>query len=323
MFTKTTISALLSGAGLSLLLFWTTNSLADEIYFIDAHSQVDRELTDLGTILHDMDRNNVRLTILSARSGRSPNEVADFAANSGGRIVPAMRTKSGAYAANRPGYYSKLDEQEASGRFAAMAEVLLYHAQKGDKAGEVDILASDRRVRYALNIARRDGWPFVIHIEFGSLHGQHRQQHMQAMEAMLREYPQQPFCLNHMGQLSGPEVVRLIEAHPNLYFLTAHTNPYIIQRSREPWTNIFRGRHLDPQWKSLIIAHPDRFIFALDNVWAKHWRDYYTPQMEYWHRAIAELPEPAASLLAHGNAERLWKLRAPSSPIAANQGLKH
>jgi len=311
------------GLCLALLLCWTHSSPAEEIYFVDAHSQVDLELGDLGLILQDMVQNAVRMTILSARSGRSPSEVADFADNSGGRIVPAIRTKSGAYADNRPGYYRLLDEQEASGRFAAMAELLLYHAQKGDKADEVDILASDPRVRYALGIARREGWPLVIHIEFASLHGARRQQHMQAMEEMLREYPDQAFCLNHMGQLPLAEVARLIRDHINLYFLTAHTNPYIIQRSREPWTNIFKGRQLDPQWKALILSHPGRFVFALDNVWARHWRDYYTPQMEYWRSAMAELPEPAASLLAHGNAERLWGLAPPSDPASAPRHPEH
>jgi hypothetical protein len=293
---------------LALLLTGLASCPASELYFVDAHSQVDREVDDLGLILRDMDRNGVYRTILAARSDRTPDEVAAFAGDSGGRIVPAIRTKSGAYAANRRGYYDKLDEQDASGQFTAMAEILLYHAQKGDKAEEVDVLASDPRVQYALGIARREGWPFVIHIEFASLHGRHRRQHMQAMEEMLEKFPGQPFCLNHMGQLSLDEVTRLIHDHPNLYFLTAHTNPYIIQRSQEPWTNIFRGRELEPRWKALIVSHPRRFVFALDNVWARHWRDYYDQQMDYWRRAVAGLPEPAASLLAHGNAERLWGL---------------
>jgi hypothetical protein len=294
---------------------------AAEIYFVDAHSQVDHELHDLGLILRDMAQNTVHKTLLAARSGRTPDEVAAFARASGGRIIPAIRTKSGAYAQNRPGYYQKLDAQHASGQFAAMAEVLLFHAQKGDKADEVDILANDPRVQYALDIARQESWPFVIHIEFASLHGRHREAHMQAMETMLRQNPGQAFCLNHMGQLSSSEVARLIRDHPNLYFLTAHTNPYIIQRSREPWTNIFKGRTLAPQWKALIIANPERFIFALDNVWAQHWRDDYAGQMDYWRSAVAELPGPVAQALAHGNAERLWRL-APDVPVPAQVHLK-
>jgi hypothetical protein len=308
---------------LLLLLALPLPGVAAEIYFIDAHSQVDHQLHDMGVILRDMDQHGVHKTILAARSGRSPDEVAAFAGASGGRIIPAIRTKSGAYAHNRPGYYRKLDTQHSSGQFAAMAEILLFHAQKGDKADEVDVLASDPRVQYALDIARQESWPFVIHIEFASLHGRHRQAHMRAMEAMLRQYPDQPFCLNHMGQLPSAEVARLIDDHPNLYFLTAHTNPYIIHRSKEPWTNLFQGKVLAPKWKALIIAHPERFVFALDNVWAKHWREYYAGQMDYWRSAMADLPGAVAHALAHGNAERLWRLaHSASIPVPADLHLK-
>ena len=281
---------------------------AAEIYFVDAHSQVDHEVHDLGLILKRMDEHGVRKTILSARSGRTPDEIAAFARDSGDRIIPAIRTKSGAYSRNPSQHYKKLDAQHASGQFAAMAEVLLFHAQKGDKAEQVDILADDPRVQYALAIARQESWPFVIHIEFASLTGQRRTAHMKAMEEMLRENPGHPFVLDHMGQLNSDEVARLIERHPNLYFLTAHTNPYVIERSQEPWTNMFSGKVLAPQWKALVVKHPDRFVLALDNVWARHWQDYYAGQMDYWHSATADLPAPVAHALAHGNAERLWRI---------------
>ena len=55
------------------------------------------------------------------------------------------------------------------------------------------------------------------------------------------------------------------------------------------------------------MAHPDRFVFALDNVWPEHWEEFYLEQMKYWRNALADLPADVAHAIAHGNAERLWK----------------
>lgn len=280
---------------------------ARELYFVDAHSQADDEV-EMPLILDRMASNGVAKTILAARSGRSPFDVANFADASGGRIIAALRTKSGAYTNNPAKFYRKIEKQYQSGRFSAMGEVLLYHAQKGDLAHEVTVLPEDERVQHLLRIARQEGWPFVIHIEFASLEGGQRQRFMKSMQTLLSENEPYPIVLNHMGQLGIEDVDALLRQHSNIYFLLAHTNPYIINRSNEPWINIFHGKVLDRGWRRLIITHPKHFIFALDNVWRRHWTDFYDGQMAYWLSAMADLPPEVAHAVAHGNAEHLWHL---------------
>ena len=64
-----------------------------------------------------------------------------------------------------------------------------------------------------------------------------------------------------------------------------------------------------PQWKKLILEYPDRFVFALDNVFSKFWMpDLYLDKMKMWWDVVRDLPGDAANAFAHGNAERLWKL---------------
>jgi predicted TIM-barrel fold metal-dependent hydrolase len=259
-------------------------------------------------IIRRMDAGGVYRTLLAARSGRTPEEIAAFAKANPERIVPSVRTKSGAFTRNPPKYYKKLRRQLKSGDFQAMAEVLMYHAQKGSKADEVSVYPDDARVQAALDGAIANGWPFVIHIEFASLGGSQKEEFMARMEAMLAAHPDQPFALNHMGQLPPADVRRLIEAHPNLHFLTAHTNPVITRESNQPWVNMFDGDTLANEWRELVLQHPDRFVFALDNVWARHWENYYLEQMAFWHKALAALPPDVAHAVAHGNAERLWQL---------------
>ncbi|MBE9516152.1 MAG: amidohydrolase family protein [Proteobacteria bacterium] len=292
----------------SLLVLFGPNLWASELYFIDAHSQVDHKLKNLDLIIQRMDEAGVYRTILAARSKRKPGEVVSFAQAHSERIVPAVRTKSGAYKKNRPKYYKKLRKQLNSGHFRAMAEVLMYHAQKGDKAPEVSVYPDDQRVQTALNAAIKNGWPFIIHIEFRSLSGEKRRQFMASMEKLLKAHPGHAFALNHMGQLAAAEVRRLITNHKNIYFLTAHANPVSIRHSNQPWVNMFQGSVIAKEWKELLVLHPDRFIFALDNVWERHWSEYYLEQMEYWKKAMIDLPRDVAHAVAHGNAERLWNL---------------
>ncbi|UCH54138.1 MAG: amidohydrolase family protein [Pseudomonadota bacterium] len=279
-----------------------------QLYFVDAHSQVDEEVSDLGLIVRRMDAAGVYRTILAARSGRKPGEVADFAAQHPQRIVPAVRTKSGAFDKNPANWRKFVQAQVNSGRFRAMAEMLLYHARKGNKAPEVRAYPEDDRVKFVLAAAARHGWPFVVHIEFASLAPPERERFMGGFEALLRERPTLAFLLNNMGQLQPPEAARLIKAHANLHLLTATATSVIARESRGPWTRMFEGDKLTPAWKELMLAHPDRFVFALDNVWYQHWDAFYLEQVKQWRLALAELPPSVAHAVAHGNAERLWRL---------------
>ena len=283
---------------------WPTTTLADELFFIDAHSQVDHQLEDLDLIIKRMKQAGVRKTILSARSKRKPAEILEFASDYPEEIIPAVRTKSGAYRKNKPKFYKKIDNQLDTGQYKAMVEILLYHAQKGDKAPEVIVYPDDERVQYVLTKAIVNNWPFVIHIEFASLYGNKKKRFYNEMETLLSEHRQHPFVLNHMGQMGAAEINKLIKNHTNIYFMTSHANPVITSQSNQPWINMFDGKVLAKEWRELIIKYPDRFIFALDNVWERHWREFYVEQMEHWRNALMDLPEGVRHKVAHGNAER-------------------
>lgn len=300
-----------------LILFalnWLALANGRELYFVDAHSQIDHQV-DQSKVIDLMDQSGVYHTILSARGELMGSELIAFSQANRTRITAAVRTKGGPYSKGSREYYTNLNKQMASGKYRAMAEVLLYHAQKGNKAPEVIVLPDDPRVRAALKHALQQGWPFVAHIEFASLSRVGRERFMKAFETMLSENPQHPFILTHVGQLKADEARQLIESHKNIHFHTGWTNPAAVKSSRQPWTNLFSGNALAPEWRQLMVQYPERFLFALDNVFAEHWANFYLVQMEYWRKALSDLPAKAAHSIAHGNAERLWKL-APRSGVS-------
>ncbi|MBC8179528.1 amidohydrolase family protein [candidate division KSB1 bacterium] len=301
---------ILSGIFLSVFvaLIQVANGGEGELYFIDAHSQVDHNIVPLKNVISLMDSAGVHHTILSARGNLKGKTLLRLSKEKASRVTSAVRTKGEPYDIGSKKYYEILKKQIKTKQYHAIAEVLLYHAKKGNKAPEVIVYPDDKRVQVALNYAIENGWPFVVHIEFASLQGEMRKKFMRSFKQMLNQHPGHPFILTHMGQLSSNRCLRLIENHKNVYFHTGWTNPAAVKSSNQPWTNVFEGDHLATEWKDLFVQYPHRFIFALDNVFVEHWSNFYRKQMNYWKRALAKLPTDVAHLIAHGNAERLWRL---------------
>lgn len=289
-------------AGLAAVGFTT----AAELPIIDAHSQVDHKVK-LEEIIQLMDRAGVARTILSARGRIKPGTLIKFARKYPDRITPAVRTKGKPYLRNHPKYYQLLNAQLGMPEFGAMAEVILWHARKGGKAPRQVVPIASEQVQAALQAALQRKWPFILHIEFAAAGGD-KARLMASLETLLSNHPGHPFLLIHMGQLQAGEAARLIERHPNLHFITSHSNPFAIAISNQPWVNLFQGKSLHPKWKALMVRHPRRFVLGFDNVWAMHWGGFYLRQVALWRKALGELPPEAAHAIAHGNAERLWNL---------------
>lgn len=297
-----------------------TCPVTDGLYFVDAHSQMDQRV-DEARVLSLMDHSGVYRTLLSDHIPRPPESIWAFARHAPGRIIPMLRTKGipqGEDAASK--WRDQRRAELSSGAYRGIAEMLIWHQGEPDLGiREVRLSLDDELVRSALDIARERGWPFIAHIEFGSLTGEARDRTMRDLEALLSQNPQLPVVMIHMGQLPPGDVARLIRAHPNIYFLTSHSNPIFSRIDTvKHWQNLFSGRRISPQWRPLIVAHPDRFVFALDNVFAGNWVPRrYLGQMMLWWCALGGLPHAVAHAVAHGNAERLWKLPPKPPEIPA------
>jgi hypothetical protein len=289
-----------------------SQSRAVGIPIIDAHSQVDQDV-ELEKVIRLMNQGGVARIILMAKGPIKPKELFSFASTYPGRIIPAVRTKSLFYIENDKRYYQFLKNQVDMRQFGAMSEVLMYHAQKGQRAPLIVVHPDDERVKAALNYARKKKWPFIVHIEFVAA-GHLRDVFMTKLETLLDKNSKHPFVLIHMGQLDHPDVRRLIEEHDNISFITSWSNPMprhpfiVLDESSDPRTKMFDGDDLSMDWKQLMIEHPDRFILGFDNVWPEHWGRYYVDQIKLWREAMKELPLEVAHAFAHGNAERLWHL---------------
>ena len=286
---------------------------------IDAHSQFD-ENASVARVIEYAARAGVTQVLLSARGRVTTAQVLDLGSTHPACIVPSVRTKGRAFDENLPAYYALLDEQFKEPAFRAMSEIILVHASKGKRAPEVNVAADTPQVKEAIRRAMAKGWPIVLHYEFRWLTSAYgtgaRARRMAELKSLVSQHPQQLFALIHMAQLDVSDVADLLAAHPNLVFLTSHANPLTVNESRQPWTNMFADGELAPDWKALLLRHPDRFVLAFDNVWPEHWSEKYARQADLWRKALSGLPAEVAHAVAHSNAERLWKL----APAMAGQG---
>lgn len=274
--------------------------------FIDAHSQMAKGL-DPEKIIPLMDEAGVRVTLLSARNDRRPTDVLALAEKYPDRIVPMVRTKGKPFNTNTPDYYSFMEKQLGNPAFKGMAEVLLYHAQKGNKAPEIAVYPDEPQAAFAFDASLERGWPIIAHIEFASARGK-RAEFMKRLKTLLAANPDHPVLLIHMGQLDADDVGMLLAKYRNLHFMTSHSNPLALKEGRQPWTNMFKGKQLAPRWRELILEYPDRFVLAFDNVWPNHWGEFYLKQAKLWRKNLEALPPDVGHAVAHGNAERLWNL---------------
>lgn len=286
-----------------------------ELYFVDAHGQVDNR-TDEKAILELMDRGGVYRSIVTAQQGRDWTDVAAMADKHPGRLIAAAYTKGGGYhggggAASE--FLARLDKQAEQNSIRAIAELLVVHDGLGGRFYEVKVPLEDRLVQAGISLAEKKGWPVLLHIEFNSLKQQEQNDYMQQLRSLLNKYPKQSFVLMHMGLLEALQVKALLDELPNLHFLTSHTTPNHSGNGEKdkpkPKIALFAASGLRPQWRSLFTQYPTRFVFALDNVSSIWWQEKpYTSQMRHWWNAMGGLPSNVAHAIAHGNAERLWRL---------------
>ena len=279
---------------------------AGDIPFIDAHSQLPSPAV-VNNVIPLMDKAGIRHVILSFRQNGRWSHVLDLAAAHPGRISPAVKIKGRHWPTGTKKFFKSVKKQLRSGAAAAMGEALLYHAAKGNKAPEWTVGTDSKQFRFVLEICREKGWPLIIHIEFRAV--ENLDDWMATLETLLDANRDVTFPLIHMAQLDASQVKRLIATHPNVYFMVSHSTPITTSTSRQPWTNLFDGKTLKPEWHALMAAHPDRFVLNFDNVWEKDWsEDNYLAQARLWRKALATLPNEIAHAIAHRNAERLWRL---------------
>jgi hypothetical protein len=174
-------------------------SVAGQLYFVDAHSQVGRQ-SDLTRIIPLMDAAGVNHTILSSMRELRNRDVAKLAKENPDRLTASISLKGRRFLQNQPDLIENLRSAEETDRFGAISEALISHREKKVTRGpEVDLTLVSPQVQAALDVALRKEWPFVIHIEFASLSREEAARMENDLQILLQKYPQHPCCFSSYG----------------------------------------------------------------------------------------------------------------------------
>jgi hypothetical protein len=108
-----------------------------------------------------------------------------------------------------------------------------------------------------------------------------------------------------------PEV-KIIWAHAGLgepasavFDLMAEHPSLVADTSLREYQILGRGDDLDPEWKRIIMAFPDRLMVGSDTWVNSQWEDY-DEIIASNRRWLAKLPRNIAEMIAYRNAERLF-----------------
>jgi predicted TIM-barrel fold metal-dependent hydrolase len=279
-------------------------AFAGDLYFVDASSKADEKMGDLDEIVRLMDRHGVYRTLLTSNFHLRDIEIRRLAKKHPERIIPMVRLSGRSY--------EKWQHDVATGFYRGMGEMLVYHAAKKSplfSVGEHINSLDGPAVRDSFALAKKQGWPYVVHIEYHSLSWGDQTKYRNELTKLLTDNKGVPVVLIHLAQLRTDEAEPLLEANPNLYLMTSHCNPSFLDHMPfTPYENMFSGySSLTSAWTKLVLRFPDRFVFALDNVYYQQY-DWYGDQIFCWRSALEKLPPEVAHAFAHGNAERLWRL---------------
>lgn len=254
-----------------------------ELPYIDIESSCHSKDLDIESISKSMDRLNIGLMALSAdidrnqfESGMRFDSLSDtLLATYPDRFIPVGNGGQPPVLTEAPDAF--LDAQEAAARKKQMMLLGEYEfrhypsprqAKRGRMDRDVNIPIDGPIGHRVFKLSERSGIPLQIHyeIENGLL---------APLESMLQRYPKAKVIWCHLAQIRYIERAyrytpayadSLIKRFPNLYFDTAFGGPGSIyplsgQLHSRIWSS---DGSLKPDWRDLIVAHPKRFLSALD-----------------------------------------------------------
>jgi predicted TIM-barrel fold metal-dependent hydrolase len=119
----------------------------------------------------------------------------------------------------------------------------------------------------------------------------------QVVEKIFEVAPRAKVVWAHAGFSDPPAVIgRLMDKHANLWADLSY---------RE--MNIITADGIDPEWRTLLIRHADRFMIGSDT-WAPDRWHAFPSIIEENRMWLGDLPKDVADKIAHQNGERLFGL---------------
>lgn len=250
--------------------------------YVDIESSCNSSQVDIDAIAQGMDRLNIGLMALSAdvgpgqfRKGVRFDDLSNrLLAGYPDRFIPVGNGGQPPLVTETPEEF--LDAQKAAARekkIMLFGEFEFRHypsprqVKRGRTDRDVDIPIDGPAGHRLFRLGEETGLPFQIHYEVEDAL-------LAPLEKMLGQYPKAKVIWCHLAQVRYIErasrytpayVDGLIRRFANLHFDTAFGGANsVYPLSNQKQARIWGGSGVKPEWRDLIVAHPSRFLSALD-----------------------------------------------------------
>jgi len=229
----------------------------------------------VSTVIELMDRAGVAMALVSSTPDEGTIMLWEYAPE---RIVPELRPYHGGAGSSNwtkaPGMLTYLEKRLETYPHRGIGEFHIHRLDPDDEAFLKDVAA----------LATRHGIP--LHIHSGA----------KPVELFYGFDPDLTILWAHAGMIEPPEVVGpMLDRHPRLYADTSYREHDILGADGG----------IDPAWRAVITAHPDRFLVGTDT-WANgQWSDYQE-LIAVNRRWLGQFPREIAEMIAYKNAEKLF-----------------
>jgi hypothetical protein len=192
-----------------------------------------------------------------------------------------------------PEVLRRAGEALASGRYGGIGEVHLYRRTVGPRA-------TAPVLRALLKLAAQRQLPVQVHVD---------EPELEVLAAVATDYPTVRILWTHAGGWSTPARVReVLERFPNVWADFAARDPY--RYGAGAGRIVDDHGQLQPEWRSLVLAFPDRFMIGSDTGRLADW-ERLADIMAFHRRWLAGLPPGVAERIAWRNAFAFLGLPSP------------
>lgn len=242
----------------------------------------------LEDVLARMQRNGVRAIIANSRPNagtRALAEAREATRASGVTVVPFIRLYR-----NRDDYNNWFRDESiydmvqaefargtASGPYRGIGEFHLYDSANAN--GPV--------ARKLMEFAEKNDLAVLAHVDDA------------AIDLLMAHAPSARLIWAHTG-ISGPSLARvegLLNKYPRLMGELSYRPGLVCEDGR-----------LCPDWRALVLRHPERFLVGSDTWVNQRWQ-YYDGLMQGYRRWLGDLPPEVAQRIGWGNGASLFGLR--------------
>lgn len=326
---------------LLLSLIFQSNLKAEGPYkghFVDAYSLFDGSNEDPSIIIDLMKSDGVKHTVVCNKAGGFHAQDGRTSTGSGGitmliledmarkyskELIPLAVSNLGKYKSNDEYFEDFFYKHANEANYRGVGETPIYIGNQDygmewvsePSSAPFSVPFDDDRVSIVTGTAKSEKWPMHLWINFADMPDAKRDSWMRSFKKYLKDNQDVIFLLMHVGTLPSNEVATLIAEHPNLYFLLSRTTPDFESMGTKYTMILDQNGTIKSDWKALFVEHPDRFLVAF-YTFGIDWGEWYPRIVYVWRNILAELPEKTAHALAHGNAERIYKIKVENKDIA-------